>query len=356
LEAADLDAAMSVLFDFFPALRGRVPWAPLGVLPTRVDDGAPVLASAALKGELWLKRDDLSSPVYGGNKVRLLEHLFGEAQLHGCQRVYSSGAVGSNFAVATALHAPRVGLEPGAICFPEPLTPEGAESHRVVVERARLVEIAHWSLLPLAAERTRRQAEHEGQRALVLSQVSLSSESLFGYLAAGLELHRQVAAGVCPAPSRLVLPIGSAATSAGILAGLSLGKKIGVSLAAPELEAVRIAPWPLSRRGRVRSLALKMLARLAQLTGDAEHALGPRELLPCTVVTDQLGAGYPHPTPAGSAARALFEGAGFPILDGTYSAKAAAHLLASVSQACGPVLFWCTKSSAPLPQAAATAR
>ena len=59
---------MSALFDFFPALRGRVPWVPLGVLPTRVDDGAPVLARASLQGELWLKRDDLSSPVYGGNK------------------------------------------------------------------------------------------------------------------------------------------------------------------------------------------------------------------------------------------------------------------------------------------------
>jgi hypothetical protein len=72
-------------------------------------------------------------------------------------------------------------------------------------------------------------------------------------------------------------------------------------------------------------------------------------------VTDQLGAGYPHPTPAGSAARAVFEGAGFSILDGTYSAKAAAHLLASVAQGRGPVLFWCTKSSAPLPRAAAAA-
>ncbi len=343
---------MSVLFDLFPALRGRVPWAPLGVRPTRVESGTLILARAGLAGELWLKRDDLSSPVYGGNKVRLLEHLFGEAQASGCRRVYSSGAVGSNFAVATALHAPRAGLEPGAICFPEPLTPEGAASHRVVVERAHVVEIPHWSLLPLAAERTRREAEQQGQRALVLSQVSLSPESLFGYLAAGLELHRQVSAGECPAPRRLVLPIGSAATTAGILAGLSLGKRIGISAAAPAVDAVRIAPWPLSRRGRVVSLAVKMLARLARLTGNAEHALGKRELLPVSVVADQLGPGYPHPTPAGTAARAVFEGAGFSILDGTYSAKAAAHLLGSIAQGQGPVLFWCTKSSAPLPETA----
>jgi len=341
---------MSVLFDFFPALRGRVPWAPLGVLPTRVDDGSAVLARAGLSGELWLKRDDLSSPVYGGNKLRLLEHLFGEALANGCTRVYSSGAVGSNFAVATALLAPRAGLTPGAICFPEPLTPEGAQSHRVVVGRARLVELAHWSLLPLAAERTRRQEEQAGQRAQMLSQVSLRPESLFGYLAAGLELHQQVAARECPAPARIVLPIGSAATSAGILAGLSLGKKMGLSSAAPALDAVRIAAWPLSRRGRVLSLALKALARLAELTSDPSHALSKAELLPITVVTDQLGAGYPHPTPAGGAARAAFEEAGFSVLDGTYSAKAAAHLLANAAHEPGPALFWCTKSSARLPE------
>lgn len=342
---------MSVLFDLFPALRASVPWVALGVLPTRVDDGARVLSGASLEGELWLKRDDLSSPIYGGNKLRLLEHLLGEARSRGCSRVYSSGAVGSNFALATALHAPRAGLEPGAICFPEPLTPEGERSHQVVCERARVVPIAHWSLLPVAAERVRRQDERDGQRAQVLSQVSLSPESLFGYVAAGLELLQQVARRECPAPSGIVLPIGSAATSAGILAGLSLGKQLGLSGGAP-LASVRIAAWPLSRRGRVVSLAVEALARLAELTGKPALALSKRELLPVTVVTDQLGSGYPHATPAGAAARGIFAEAGFPILDDTYSAKAAAHLLAAVAGAGGPVLFWCTKSSAPLPEPA----
>jgi 1-aminocyclopropane-1-carboxylate deaminase/D-cysteine desulfhydrase-like pyridoxal-dependent ACC family enzyme len=343
---------MSVLFDFFPMLEGRVARVPLGTLPTRVDDGAAVLSSAGRSGELWLKRDDLSSPLCGGNKLRLLEHLLGEAKAEGVARVYSSGAMGSNFALATALHAPRVGLEPGAICFPEPLTPEGERTHRAVCERARVVEIAHWSLLPLAAERVRRQDEQQGHSARVLSQVSLSPESLFGYVAAGLELAQQIANRVCPAPVRIVLPIGSAATSAGIVAGLSLAKALGVLDALPSLEAVRIAAWPLSRRARVLSLATRSLARLAHLTDRPALALSRRELLPVSVVTEQLGRGYPHPTAAGSRARGIFADAGFDILDDTYSAKAAAHLLASHGPDAGPVLFWCTKSSAALPTGA----
>jgi 1-aminocyclopropane-1-carboxylate deaminase/D-cysteine desulfhydrase-like pyridoxal-dependent ACC family enzyme len=340
---------MTVLFDILPRLRGRVPWADLGVVRTPVEDATRVLTAATLTGELWLKRDDLSSPVYGGNKLRLLEPLFGDALARGCTHVYSSGATGSNFAVATALHAPRVGLVPGAIVFPQPLTADGEQSQRVVQSRARVIEIPHWSLLPVAAERVRRKAEEQGERAAVLSQVALSPESLFGYLAAGLELAQQVAEKSCPAPARVVLPIGSAATSAGILAGLSLARKLGIWSALPRLVAVRIAAWPLSRRGRVLSLAQKALRALSELAGEPAFALSKPELLPVSVATEQLGPGYPHATPAGSAARAAFEAAGYAILDDTYSAKAAAHVLQSAERDPGPILFWCTKSSAPLP-------
>jgi D-cysteine desulfhydrase len=341
---------MTALFEVLPALRGRLAHVALGEWPTRLSSGAAVLRHAGLDGELWLKRDDLSSSTYGGNKVRLLEHLLGEAQAQGARRVYATGATGSNFLLATALHAPRVGLAPGAICFPEPLTPEGEASQRIVAARAQLVSIAHWSLLPLRGERARREAEAAGERATVLSQVSFSAESLFGYVAAGLELGLQLKRKECPLPGAVVLPVGSSATTAGILAGLSLARKLGIFSGAPAIGAVRIAAWPLSRRGRVLSLARRALSRLAELVGDARLGLGSGELLPLTLVTDQLGRGYPFGTPAGAAARAAFAAAGLPILDETYSAKAAAHALLPAVLRRGPVLFWCTKSSAPLPE------
>jgi 1-aminocyclopropane-1-carboxylate deaminase/D-cysteine desulfhydrase-like pyridoxal-dependent ACC family enzyme len=341
---------VTVLFELLPALSGQVPWIALADLPTPVEGAAALVRAANLSGELLLKRDDLSSPIYGGNKLRLLEHLFGEARQSGAGQVYSTGAVGSNFAIATALHAPRAGLEPGAICFPQPTTPDAERSHRALLARAQVIEIAHWSLLPVAAERVRRRAQREGRSALVLSQARFSAQALLGYLAAGLELAKQVKDQACPAPARIVLPIGSAATSAGVLAGLSLARKIGLWSGPPAtLEAVRIAAWPLSRRARVLRLARKVLAEVAELCGDAARALGEKELFPFELVTDQLGAGYPHPTPAGTQARQLFEQAGLPILDGTYSAKAAAHALRLLEQgSAGPILFWCTKSSAPL--------
>lgn len=343
---------MSTLFELWPALRERVPWVSLGALPTRISDGSAVLREVGAGGELWLKRDDESSTTYGGNKLRLLEHLLGDAQQVGASRVYSSGARGSNFALATALLAARVGLAPGAICFPQPMTLDGEQNHRLVSARAQLVEIPHWSLLPVAVERVRRGAERRGEKALVLSQVGLKPESLFGYLAAGIELARQVRAHACPVPARVVLPVGSAATTAGLIAGLSVAKKLGIWRGAlPIVSAVRIAAWPLSRRARVLSLVDKTLARLAELSEDGSLALGKRDLAPLELVTDQLGEGYPHPTERGTSARRLFARAGFAVLDDTYSAKAAAHVLALAHSGSerGPVLFWCTKSSAALP-------
>ncbi len=334
-----------MLFEVFPALAGRMPRVSLGSFPTPVEDASDVLPSPQRADGLWLKRDDLSSAVYGGNKDRLLEHLLGAARARGATVVYATGALGSNFAVATALHAPRAGLEPRAICFPQPLTVDAERSQRAVARHAQVIEIAHWSLLPLVSQQVRRRAEERGEQVEVLSQVSMEPEALFGYVGAGLELARQIAEGECPAPSRVVLPIGSAATSAGILAGLSLAKKLGLLRRAPALCAVRIAPFPLSRRGRVLSLCQRALARLAALNGRPELALSKRELLGFEVVTDQLGAGYAEPTPAGRAAREAFAQAGYALLDDTYTAKAAAHVLATPPRDRGPTLFWCTKSS-----------
>ena len=334
-----------MLFELFPTLAGRVPRASLGSFPTPVEDASGVLAAEGMPGELWLKRDDLSSSVYGGNKVRLLEHLLGAARARGATAVYSTGAVGSNFAVATALHAPRVGLEPRAICFPQPLTPDGERSQRAVARRAQVVEVAHWSLLPVASTQARRRAAERDERVEILSQVGMEPEALFGYVGAGLELAQQIADGACPAPARVVLPIGSAATSAGILAGLSLAKALGLLPHELRLCAVRIAAFPLSRRGRVLTLCLRALERLAQLAGRPALALSKRDLLPSEVVTDQLGSGYAEPTPSGRAAREAFARAGRALLDDTYTAKAAAHVLATSARDAGPTLFWCTKSS-----------
>ena len=63
-----------------------------------------------------------------------------------------------------------------------------------------------------------------------------------------------------------------------------------------------------------------------------------------------LGPGYGRPSAAGRDAAALWQRLGLPELDGTYSAKAAARVVSGLrKREAGPVLFWSTKSSVPLP-------
>src|SRR5271169_1607408 len=67
--------------------------------------------SAALGGpQLWAKRDDCTGLALGGNKVRKLEYLLGEALAQGADTVITAGGFQSNHARQTAAAAAQLGL------------------------------------------------------------------------------------------------------------------------------------------------------------------------------------------------------------------------------------------------------
>src|SRR6266566_3332203 len=74
----------------------------LGTWPTPVDT-RPDLAPATGRAEFWLKREDLTSPRCGGNKVRGLEFLL--AGLPAGMVCVTVGGLGSTHCIATAKHA-----------------------------------------------------------------------------------------------------------------------------------------------------------------------------------------------------------------------------------------------------------
>ena len=111
----------------FPSLLPVVPTVDLGALPT------PVMSLAALRDrlgprvpELWVKRDDQAGTLYGGNKVRKLEHLLGEAPGRPAagspRRLIAYGTYGSNYTLATGLFGRALGYEVAAVLYPQPLT------------------------------------------------------------------------------------------------------------------------------------------------------------------------------------------------------------------------------------------
>lgn len=67
--------------------------------------------SEMLDVDLWMKRDDLAGPSFGGNKARQLEYYFGAAIAEDADTILITGAVQSNFVRLAAAVAVRYGMK-----------------------------------------------------------------------------------------------------------------------------------------------------------------------------------------------------------------------------------------------------
>lgn len=370
MTAADAPA----LFAALPALASRVPWVRLGAWPT------PVERLEVGRGDVWVKREDLTSPVYGGNKVRTLEAMFGRARAAGARCIWATGAFGSNHVVATVMHARAAGLDAGAILFPQPPSdPAIANASAIVAAGGAIVTVPSVAFLPAAMMSVRRRPG-----AYVMPPGGATPEGALGALSAAFELAAQARAGDAPWPATVVVPVGSGCTTAGLLAGFHLAHALGLAPPPPRVRAVRVTPWPITSRLRLAYLAYRTLAALDRvLSGDrtaGDRASGGRTAdrasadrtdgdraraagriryaaLVAGLEVDGrfLGRGYGHVTARGEAAAATLARAGLPFADPVYAAKAAASLLDEAVPAAGPRLLWFTKSSAPLPRASSAA-
>lgn len=93
------------------ALTQAKPRANLGFYPTPFYKLERL--SKELGVELYIKRDDFSGmSLFGGNKIRKLEYLMGDAMAKGCDTIFTYGATQSNHAMQTATACRRLGLNP----------------------------------------------------------------------------------------------------------------------------------------------------------------------------------------------------------------------------------------------------
>lgn len=326
------------LAEALPAVARALPRVRLGEWPTPIEP-------LALRDALWVKREDLSSPLYGGNKIRCLEPVFAAIEARGGRRLHATGAWGSNQALAIAVHGARAGFETAATLFPQP--PSRAAAHNL---RALLATPCEARLLrslagfPLAYLGARIQGE------AIIAPGAAVPRGALGHLTAALEVALDVAAGVLPAPRHVVLAVGSTCTTAGLLVGFATAARIGLWPGPPPtVHAVRVTPWPVTAHRRIVSLALGAGRLLEQLGGPAAPTRGALAA-GLTVSGAELGRGYGHATAGGRAAIAAFDRAGGPHLDTTYAGKSGAWLLGQLAAFDGPALYWATKSAVLPPQ------
>ena len=282
-------------------------------------------------GNIWVKRDDLIAPLYGGNKVRKLERLLGAARASGKSRILTVGAAGSHQVVATALYGEQEGFDVAAILVSQPSSEHARRNLRVALAHGlRPLVASSWKTAPALV------AAHLRRDMFFVPLGGSNAESSLGFVDAAHEIAAQVAAGSMPEPDDVVVAMGSGGTAAGLAVGFELAglrtRVVGVAISPP----VRV----------VSMLAQRLVKGTGELVGLSPGRIArARERL--VLEGGWLGRGYGHATPEGEAA--ISEAGRFGLeLDATYTAKAFACALSLAREKRGTILFWHTLSRAPM--------
>ncbi len=346
LSGTTIPAMPRPLFAAHPRLEARLAHVSLADVPTPVQRCAAL--SDALGVEVWAKRDDRTAPadldLYGGNKVRKLEFLLGQAIRRGSRTTVTVGYAGSNHALCTAVWAARLGMTPHSVLTrQEPAPGTTAKLLAQVGQGARLHLVDGRRGRDQAVRRVLMQAALEDRRPPAAIAAGGSSPlGTLGYVDAGFELAEQIRAGELPQPSRVYVPAGSMGTAAGLLLGL---RAAGVP---SPVHAVRVIGDDSVNPKLLYRLLAFTLASLRRNDPSFPHVAYDAAGL--WLRDDQYGPGYGVPTSASRHAAEMAADLEGLTLDGTYSAKALAALAADAAAGLleGPVLLWCTYDPRPL--------
>lgn len=313
----------------------------LAELPTPVER-APWLDTP--RSKVWIKRDDLSSPIYGGGKVRKLEWILANDPFDTDRPILSVGGIGSHHLLALALFLKTQGRTLHGLTFTQSLTPHVRKNLAVMLSvGAQLWNAPSRGELPRAwlAYHLWRRPEVKGTS---MSAGASTPLGCFGFVDAAFELVGQIEAGLLPKPDVLYVTAGSAGTSAGLALGFALaGLPIHMHLVSS------VEPWAFNRM----MMHLKMRGALSALreagldVQDGVSALMRKAGVTYEIDFDEVGAGYGEPTEAGLRAVGVAREHGI-ALEPTYTAKCIASLQrteAHETERSRNVLFWHTHAS-----------
>ncbi|MDR6290602.1 D-cysteine desulfhydrase family pyridoxal phosphate-dependent enzyme [Inquilinus ginsengisoli] len=277
--------------------------------------------TAALGGpQLWIKRDDCTGLALGGNKVRKLEFLLGEALARGADTIITAGGPQSNHARQTAAAAAKLGLDcvlilTDAVAGRDPTYHTNGNLLLDELFGAR-IELHPGTADPDAElARAAEQCRAEGGTPYIIPIGGSNALGMMGYVDAARELLAQAKAqGV--GITHVALASGSGGTHAGLALGLALGGSTAPAI------GYCISRTSQEQRPRVAAL----LQAGSALLGVASPLSGDDVVLEDGVV----GEGYGLPTDGMVEALRLAAAQEALLLDPVYTGKAMAGLIAGI--------------------------
>lgn len=326
--AARLTKPRGTLLDSFPHVA-------LACLPTPLEP-LPRLSEYLGGPRLFVKRDDQTGLAMGGNKARKLEFLVGHALATECDTLVTIGGVQSNHARQTAAAAARLGMH-CELLLPRIVPRDSVEyqkSGNMLLSQllgANLRILPADKNTPKTLESAAAELREKGRKPYVIPTGGSTARGALGYVQALFELLAQIRERDLRVDA-IVVPVGSAGTVAGLLAGLVVAEMDIPVVAAAVMGTAK------DREALTRELTREVL-RLLGRKADAA--------LPKFLVTDRtIGAGYGLTTDEVIEAvkrTAQLEGL---LLDPVYTGKAMAALFDLVRRkhfkASDKVVFWHT--------------
>lgn len=294
----------------------RFPRVKLCTAPTALEL-LPRLTAALGGPEIWMKRDDLTGMGLGGNKVRKLEFLAGEAQALGANHLVTQGAVQSNHVRQTAAVAAKLGMKCTAVLEQriETNDPAYLANGNVLLDHILGIAIEYrpgGTDMQGAIEEVGTRLRAEGDTPYLIPGGGSNAVGALGYANVAFELVAQ-ANEIGLVIDRLVHATGSAGTQAGLVAGLH-------AMSSP-MRVLGIG---------VRNPREKQEANVLALARATAVYMGIEREVPASAVEancDYVGAGYGRPTPGMVEAVQIVARTEGIFLDPVYSGKGMAGLI-----------------------------
>lgn len=268
---------------------------------------------------LYIKRDDLTGLGLGGNKVRKLEFLLGEARALKAETIITTGATQSNHVRQTAAACAKLGLK--CIILLEERVQEMSEEYttsgNVLLNRlfgAELMTYPAGTDMTLAMHGIASR-QGENARPYIIPVGGSSAVGALGYCVCSEEIVTQ-AREMNLRIDRVVAASGSGGTHDGLVTGLSQSE-IGVL-------GISVSRRREAQEKLVHSLALET-SRLVDLPQPVERSA-------VVVNSDFIGPGYGVPTTAMVEAVKLTASLEGILLDPVYTGKAMAGLIGLIRQ------------------------
>ncbi|TFG05757.1 MAG: pyridoxal-phosphate dependent enzyme [Promethearchaeota archaeon] len=329
-----------LLFEKYPKLEEKIPYTSL-IKKTKVEQLQSL--SAELNANLWIKRDDRTTDIYGGNKPRKLEFILADVVEKQKSDVMTMGGTGSNHCLATAAFAKQLGIQPTLLLFHQPVTAD-VQKKLLIYQSLGAKLLGPYSeigalLQFLLFKRFRRNT-------YFLPAGGSSPLGVLGFVNAAFELKEQIENDEMPKPKYLFITCGTLGTMAGLLLGCKLAE-LDISIIGVRVvqSFISFYNWTFSFTNAVRKLAnkaLKYLRAKDTLIPDLKITQMP------LVLDDFYGEAYGKPTPEAIQAIELVKNHENIILDTTYTGKTFAGLLQYIKENAiseEPVLFWNTYNS-----------